>query len=293
MNPAMMSHYLDEITTFRPRRIFGYPSSIALLCRQAQREKRNLCRLGMQAVFVTGEFLSDDWRRMISETFNCPVANGYGGRDSGFVAHECPSGGMHIAADRIIVEVIDGDGRPVPPGETGEIVVTHLDTSEMPFIRYSTGDIGALSATRCICGRGLPLLDRVEGRKTDFVITPDGRAMHGLSLIYILREIVGIERFRIIQKHPSEYELEIVQAPGYDPSCEDRIRATFSRRLRALVSLHIRYVPNIPATASGKYRYVVCEMSVPEITAYTGQRDLRPADSGSSVVVGAPPTKEA
>ena len=274
MNGPTLSHYLDQITTLRPRRIFGYPSSIALLCGQAQREKRDLRTLGVRAVFVTGEYLWDDWRRAISETFGCPVANGYGGRDSGFIAHECPSGGMHLNADRVIVEIADAAGRPLPPGEPGEIVVTHLDTPEMPFIRYATGDIGSISAQQCVCGRGLPLLDRIEGRKTDFVLTPDGRVMHGLSLIYILREIDGIERFRIIQRGLLEFEVEIVRLKGYDLACESAIREAFCLRLRALVAVRIRYVREIATGPSGKYRYVVCELSPRDAAACGWQPNL-------------------
>jgi phenylacetate-CoA ligase len=286
MSAPTMSHYLDQITTLRPRRIFGYPSSIALLCGQAQREKRDLRTLGVRAVFVTGEYLWDHWRRSISETFGCAVANGYGGRDSGFIAHECPSGGMHLNADRMIVEIVDGEGRPLPPGEPGEIVVTHLDTPEMPFIRYATGDIGSISAQQCVCGRGLPLLDRVEGRKTDFVVTPDGRVMHGLSLIYILREIDGIERFRIIQRGLHEFEVEIVRSRGYDPACEGAIRETFCRRLRAQVAVRIRYVRKIATGPSGKYRYVVCELSAHDAAACGWQRDLSSSEVAHSVGIG-------
>src|SRR5262249_21241603 len=100
MSPETMTRYLDEMTQQGCRRVFGYPSSIALLCEHARREGRDLRQLGVRAVFVTAEYLYQHWRTMIEEAFGSPVANGYGGRDSGFVAHECPSGGMHITADR-------------------------------------------------------------------------------------------------------------------------------------------------------------------------------------------------
>jgi phenylacetate-CoA ligase len=263
MNSATMTRYLDEIEQHGCRRIFGYPSSIALLCEHAQRQGRNLRRLGVKAVFVTAEYLYGHWRSVIQETFDCPVANGYGGRDSGFVAHECPAGGMHITADRLIVEIVDDEGRSVPAGQTGEIVVTHLDTPEMPFVRYRTGDMGALAARACSCGRALPLLDRVEGRKTDFVVAPDGRVMHGLSLIYVLREIAGVETFRITQKRLTDFEVEIVRNQEYDMQSEARIQQAFSLRLRAAVDVRVRYCDSIAPTPSGKARHVVSEVSVP------------------------------
>src|SRR5262249_59134440 len=105
---------------------------MAALGGNGRRGKRDVSKLGAKAVFVTAEYLYDHWRRAIGETFGCPVANGYGGRDSGFVAHECPAGGMHITADRMIVEIVDDRGRLQPPGHSGEIVVTNLDTPQMP-----------------------------------------------------------------------------------------------------------------------------------------------------------------
>lgn len=95
--------------------------------------------------FCTSERLYDHQREAISSAFACPVANGYGGRDAGFIAHECPAGGMHITAEDIIVEIIDENGSIQPTGIAGEIVVTHLATSDFPFIRYRTGDVGSLS----------------------------------------------------------------------------------------------------------------------------------------------------
>jgi len=261
MSPAMMDEYLDEMVRSGCRRVFGYPSSIVLLCEHARRQGRDLSKLGVQAVFVTAEYLWDHWRQTISETFGCPVANGYGGRDSGFIAHECPAGGMHITADRIIVEIIGEDDRPLPPGQLGEIVVTHLDTPEMPFIRYRTEDMGALSSTRCPCGRALPLLQRIEGRKSDFILAPDGRLLHGLSLIYILRNIAGIEQFRITQKSVDNFAVDLVTNGEFNSASEPDIRREFRLRLRASVNVDIRYCKAIPATASGKFRYVISEVA--------------------------------
>lgn len=260
MNPDTMDRYLDEIERTGCTRIFGYPSSIFLLCQHARRQKRNLSKLGVQAVFVTAEYLWDHWRQTIRETLGCPVANGYGGRDSGFVAHECPQGGMHITADRIIVEIIDELGRPLSAGQTGEIVVTHLDTPEMPFIRYRTGDLGALSADSCRCGRSLPLIERIEGRKSDFIRTRDGRLLHGLALIYVLRKIPGIAQFRIRQKALDDFEVELVTNDAFREESEAEIRSEFERRLRTPAKVHVRYCPSLPSTRSGKFRYVISEL---------------------------------
>lgn len=260
MSPATMDSYLNEMQRTGCVRVIGYPSSIVLLCEHARRQGRDLTKLGVRAVFVTAEYLWDHWRQTIAEAFACPVANGYGGRDSGFIAHECPAGGMHITADRVIVEIVGDDGAPLKPGHLGEIVVTHLDTPEMPFIRYRTGDIAAFSSEQCSCGRTLPLLERIEGRKTDFIVAPDGRVLHGLSLIYILRQLAGVEQFRITQNSLREFDIELVTNPEFKRENESVIRSEFERRLRAQLNVRIRYSSGIAASNSGKFRYVVSEL---------------------------------
>src|SRR5262249_61095657 len=116
----------------------------AHIATRAARTGKRLDDLGVRVAFVTSEMLYDDQRGAIAQAFACPVANGYGARDAGFIAHECPSGGMHISAEDIVVEIVDANGTQLLPGQSGEVVVTHLATGDFPFIRYRTGDIASL-----------------------------------------------------------------------------------------------------------------------------------------------------
>lgn len=269
MSEAVMSHYLDLLERGDCRTIFAYPSSIYLLCQHAQKLGRNLRHAGIKVVFVTGEIFFPYQRQLIAETLNCPVASGYGGRDSGFVSNECPRGEMHIMADATIVEILDSQGQPVPVGEPGEIVVTDLYSREVPFVRYATGDVGALTSRTCACGRPLPLLEKIEGRTTDFIIAPDGTILHALSVIYILREIEGIEQFRIRQKEVDRFHVQLVRNQHYKPESESRIREQLCHRLRARVEVAIEYLPALQAERSGKFRHVISE--VPVGTSGSGQ----------------------
>ena len=264
MSEHLMSVYLDRLCTGGYRMIFGYPSSICLLCRHARRQGRDLRGIGIRAVFVTGEVLFPHQRELIAETFNCQAANGYGGRESGFIAHECPSGGMHIMADAMIVEVVDAQGRPAGLGQRGEIVVTDLYSAEAPFLRYATGDMGVLSSEKCPCRRPLPLLERIEGRTTDFIVAPDGTILHALSVIYVLRDIEGVEQFRIRQKSPDTFHVQVVKGRGYRLESEDRIRSELQQRLRAPLQVTLEYLPGLPPEPSGKFRHVISD-----VQAYT------------------------
>jgi phenylacetate-CoA ligase len=257
MSPSRMDQYLEVIERWRPECLFGYPSSLALLAEHGRRGGR-VPRNDLGAVFVTGEVCYPHQRNSISDFWGAPVADGYGSREAGFIAHQCPAGRMHISSENVIVEIFR-DGNPVPTGETGEIVITHLDAYAMPMIRYRTGDKGRLLPGRCSCGRGLPMMDVVQGRVTDFLYLPDGTVKHALSLIYPLREMPGIRRFRAVQHEDYSVTLEVVptdKAAVTEIGVLDAIRPALGHAL----PVNVQLVEEIPAAASGKHRYVVSQV---------------------------------
>ena len=261
MSDAKLDDFVAAIRDVRPGMLFGYPSALARIARHAAARGIPLNALGIKVAFVTSERLYDDQRAAIESVFGCPVANGYGGRDAGFIAHACPTGGMHITTEDIIVETIGADGRPVGAGESGEIVVTHLASRDFPFIRYRTGDFGVLDTRMCACGRGLPLLREIQGRSTDFVVAADGTLMHGLALIYVIRDLPGIAAFKIIQETVALTRVQIVPGAGFEPATAQTIVRGLRARLGANVEVVVEEVPAIAPESSGKYRYVVSKVA--------------------------------
>jgi phenylacetate-CoA ligase len=261
LSHSNLDHFIDEIRRVRPRMLFGYPSALAEIARYAQANRRRMDDLEIEVAFVTAERLYEDQRETIARVFGCAVANGYGGRDAGFIAHECPHGGMHITAEDIIVEIVGAKGMPLPSGEPGEIVVTHLATRDFPFIRYRTGDVGVLDDRVCSCGRGLPLLREVQGRTTDFVVAADGTLMHGLALIYAVRELPGIRAFKIVQEDKLRTRVLVIRAPGFDERVRQKIAQGLHARLGTEVEIAIEEVAELPAERSGKFRYVVSKVA--------------------------------
>jgi phenylacetate-CoA ligase len=157
----------------------------------------------------------------------------------------------------VIVELVDEQGAPVPVGQPGEIVVTHLATRDFPFVRYRTGDVAVMDDRACPCGRGLPMLREIQGRSTDFVVAQDGTVMHGLALIYILRDLPGLQAFRIVQHTRDRTQVQVVPGPGFDAAAlVPRIVEGFRRRLGAGVQVDVEPVTEIPREKSGKYRFV-------------------------------------
>lgn len=257
MSEQKLDKFIATIRGKCPRMLFGYPSALSLLARHAERRGVPLNKLGIMVVFVTAEKLYEDQRATITRVFGCPVANGYGSRDAGFIAHECPSGGFHITAEDIVVELIDPNGCPVPVGTPGEIVVTHLATQDFPFIRYRTGDIAVLDDRKCACGRGLPLLREIQGRSNDFIVASNGTIMQGAALTYLIRDMQGIEAFKIVQESLQLTKVFLVVGSSFDHSRSTDIVNSFRRRLGEQVDIKIEFVDEIKPEKSGKYRYII------------------------------------
>lgn len=257
MSERRLDEFVARIRKRRPKMLFGYPSALSHIGLHAERRGVRMDDLGIKVAFCTSERLYDEQRCVIERVFACPVANGYGSRDAGFIAHQCPSGGMHLTAEDVIVEIVDAQGAPVPPGQAGEIVVTHLATGEFPFIRYRTGDVAALDPAPCACGRGLPLLKDIQGRATDFVVARDGTVMHGLALIYVVRDLPEVAAFRIVQESLDLTRVEVVPGPGYGPQTAARIEQGMMARLGQGVRIVVDTRTEIPPEKSGKYRYVM------------------------------------
>jgi phenylacetate-CoA ligase len=255
MSEANLDRFIERIQSRRPKMLFGYPSALAYIARHAERRGVRLDGLGIRVAFVTSESLYDHQRRQIERAFGCRVANGYGGRDAGFIAHECPEGSLHIASEDLIVELVDSEGRVVPAGELGEIVVTHLATRDFPFLRYRTGDVG-VRGEPCPCGRGLPTLREIKGRSTDFVVARDGTVLHGLALIYVVRDLPGIRTFTIVQESLERTRVSIVPEAGFDERARATIREGIKARLGRDVTVDVDIVESIAAERSGKHRYV-------------------------------------
>ncbi|MGH7299996.1 MAG: phenylacetate--CoA ligase family protein [Candidatus Rokuibacteriota bacterium] len=250
MGAEALGRHASALARFHPAKIYGYASACYLLAAHFQRRGLDPPR-GLRAVFTTAEPLFDFQRKTIQDGFGCPVAVEYGCRDGGLVALECPEGGLHIFAESMHVEILDpdDDGR-------GEIVLTNLDSLAFPIIRYRTGDIGSLDPTPCRCGRSLPKLRGVEGRRTDFLVTPSGRVLHALSAIYILRESPLVHEFRIIQDAVEHLTVQIVPARAFERADEAALKAQFAAVFGSELKIDVDHLEHIPRTAAGKFRYV-------------------------------------
>jgi phenylacetate-CoA ligase len=272
--PAL-ARYAREIERYGPEIMYGYASAFYVLARYLQRVgwRRHF---PLKAIFTTAEPLLDFQRLAIESVFECPVGVEYGARDAGSLADECPEGGLHIEAESVMLET---EGRTADG--LGEILVTNLYSPAMPIIRYRTGDMGELDDRSCPCGRSLPLLKRVEGRRTDFIVTPGGRVLHALGVIYVLREVPTVKEFQVIQEAVDRVRVDVVPEPTFS----DRDRDGIARRLHTLlgpdVDVDVRQTDSIQRAASGKFRYVISHVADAQLdTILAGAGN--PASAGRS-----------
>jgi len=269
-----MQRYTQAIETFQPTCIYGYASSLTLFARHIETQGKTLHLPQLKVVCTTGEPLYPNQRATIQRVFGVPVANEYGSRDAGFTAHESPQGQMLVSSETMILEILDPDGQPVAPGQTGEAVITGLHSQAQPFIRYRTGDMIKASAEQCKAGRGLHVIDEVVGRSTDFIVAADGTIMHALAVIYVLRAIQGMGEFKIIQHSTTELEVQYVPADdyandsGWQKIAEQEITAQLKQRLGLNTDIILKKMDKIPPEKSGKHRYVVSHVALPD--GYTG-----------------------
>jgi phenylacetate-CoA ligase len=196
------------------------------------------------------------------------VYDRYGSREVGLIASQCGEGGwMHINAESVLVEFVR-NGHPVAPGELGEVLITDLRNYAMPLIRYRIGDLGTPMAGTCACGRGLPLMQMVAGRVTDFIVRPDGGLVSGISLAtYLITGRPGIGQVQLHQHETRDLLVKVVPGPGFSSADLSCLRERARSYLGDAMAVHFRIVASIPKEASGKYRFSISEVSAVDAVA--------------------------
>lgn len=252
-----MANYAQQLLAYRPRLLTSYPSPLERFAEFCIAERIRIPSL--RVIICSAEQLFDYQRRTIEKAFGVPVFNRYGCREFGNIAQQCEMlGGLHLNVERVYVEIIDNSGNTCVPGQLGELVITDLDNYAMPFIRYRIGDMAAWSERHCPCGRGLPLLDRVDGRAFDLIKTRSGRYLSGTFWTLLLRHISqDIVALQVRQGNIAGVEILLKMPSGQLPhESEQLLRRKIAEKAPDL-EVHIKYVDHIPLTKSGKRRFVI------------------------------------
>ena len=278
MTEETLPAYIDQIRRFEPRFIQSYPSTAAQLARYMTENGVEPFPT-VRAVLCGSENLYPWQRILLEEAFCCRVFSWYGNSEQTVLAGECEeSTHYHIFPEYGVVELISRDGRPVEePGELGEVVATNLTNYVCPLIRYRTMDLATVAQGPCTCGRHYPLLERVEGRIQDFIITGKGELLSGITMNIDTDAFDNVKQFQFYQEEVGEVVLNVVKKPAFGDGDAEYLYHEVSRSCGDDVTVTIRYVDNIPLTTRGKYRYFVQNLPV-----HFGEREMTKIEFGTS-----------
>jgi phenylacetate-CoA ligase len=258
LSDARLTECVHQLNAFRPKTVIGYTTSLYLLARHIR--DGNLAIARPDAVITAAEGVNVMQREVIESAFGAPVFGSYGSREFMLIAMECEHhSGLHQSVDNLYVEVV-ANGRPAADGEIGEVLITDLHNWGMPFIRYKIGDLAVPTGRICSCGRGLPLLDRVEGRVLDAIRTSDGRIVTGEFFPQLMKEFAAVRQFQVIQKQIDQLDVKLVLADGNHSDLIDHLQEEVSRVLGSTVRTRFETVDRIAQTSSGKFRVTMSEL---------------------------------
>ena len=274
--PDDLERTVAVLRKFQPQVLVGFTQGTVELARYInERGRRDWPAL---RVVCGAERLFPHDRPVLEAAFSEPggVFETYGCREFMLMASECPAhAGLHTSMENLIVEIVDGNGRPVGPGETGQVAVTDLHNPGMPLVRYLTGDLAQRLADgdqRCACGRGLARIAGLEGRQSDLLYGHDGRRVPGLIINALFAAQGGrVRQFQLLQRKDRSLLLKVApQAPvppgGVPMATIDADTQAMLEDVKRKVQSYFGALPltvevcaDIPVLPSGKRRYVVVE----------------------------------
>jgi len=251
-----MERFAEMLMKWQPRHVTGYASALEIFAKFLR--EKELLRIRPVAVKATADVLDVERRKLIEEAFGCPVYNFYGSREINNLAAECPArSGLHINSLTRHIEIVDDSGEAVPPGVPGRILLTDLTNYFMPLLRYEIEDVGSWSDKNCNCGRPFPLLAKIWGRSSDFIVTPEGKLIHSIFFTHLFYDMPDVALFQVNQKNIHSVDVYLVLRPGLteypERLLDKRLQQAFGRQMRFAVQV----VPKIDRPPSGKHRFTV------------------------------------
>ncbi len=248
------SVYIKKLQEWKPRFIAAYPSSAFTLARFM--EQAGIV-IPVTGIFTSSEVLTPTERKLIEQQFACRVWDRYGTGERLAVAQQCEHGSYHQNEEFGIMQVDAPAGQPAVQGKKGELIQTGLTNYSMPLIRYATGDLGSFSGEECSCGRALPVMGPVDGRKDDVIVTADGRLMPRAGLDQIHEFVENLERCQLFQERVGELVVRVVPLPGFGVADENELKTQLQKRIGPGTAVKVLVTDHLPLTAQGKERFIV------------------------------------
>lgn len=256
--PANLPAYVAALEEFQPEVIDGYPSAIHIVADHILRRGSSR-KVRPQAILVSAETVFPHQRQAIEAAFQTKLYNQYASSEGAPFVSECSQGRLHVHLDSGLIEILDAEGNPAPPGHVGQMVVSSFTTRVVPLLRFAIGDtaIPSEAEDRCPCGLPFPTIDALVGRVDDVLCTPDRGFVGRLDTVFkgVPNSIVEAQ---IVQTSRQTIVLRLVpDRSRYRPEHARQIVQQMRSRLGEVVAIQVEEVRGIPRSANGKMRSVV------------------------------------
>lgn len=248
---------VEHLNNERPEVVISYGSYADLFARTIA--GRHM-RAALPRVWVYGSDVLSSTGRAILEDLGCLVYTTYGATETLRLGFQCEQRrGLHLNVDLCAVRLVDECGNTVAPGETGEVVISNLRDRAMVLLNYRLGDLAALDPRPCPCGRSLPLLDRLQGRRTEVIRLRDGRCISAAPLEVGCEDVLADAlAAQIVQHGPDQVCWRIVPLPGAD---REAMQRALPERTRAILGADVRvvveFLTHVSRTPQGKLPRVI------------------------------------
>ena len=243
--------FTARVRRHRPGLVFGHAHSLYLVA--CELKKAGVADVRPNGVISTAMPLHDWQRAVIEEVFGVPATDRYGCEEVSLIASECERhDGLHVAAESVYTEV----------EPSGHLLVTDLSNYAMPLIRYRVGDVVTVSDDPCPCGRGLPRIGKVMGRDADYVVTPAGSLISGISLTENFAVLVGgVAQMQLVQEEVTFLRVRMVPDERFSAASRGQIAKLVADTFGPSMRHEVELVDAIPQDPSGKYRFCVSKVA--------------------------------
>lgn len=253
-----LDEVLDLIEKSGIRHVWGYPGFGYYLALHAEKRGWNT---PLQTFVTWGDTLYPEYRATIERVFRTPVFDTYGCSEGFQVSAQCGHGSTYHVHDLdVIADLLDDGGRPVAPGEPGNVIITRLHAGAMPLIRYRVGDVAFRSDGQpCPCGRGFSTMGSIRGRDTDVIVTPSGNRLVIHFWTGVMKLFPDVSCFQLVQTAADRLHFRIVPRGALRPDTIASIIEMYRER-GVDMEMTTEVVAEIPLTAGGKRRFIINEL---------------------------------
>ena len=243
-----------------PAYLLVYPTVLGAIVRRLAATGARLPSL--RQVRTISEAVSVDTRALCQDVLGVPLVDTYSAQECGYIALQCPEHPhYHVQAERLLVEILDERGAPCGPGQIGRVVITDLHNFATPLVRYELGDYAEVGAP-CPCGRGLPVLTRIVGRRRGMLVYPDGRTLWPAFTI-ACRAAAPYRELQLVQDTVDTLRLRVV--PVAETPLTDGHRAALTAALHATLgrdfTISIEVVDELGRSPAGKLEEFVSRVA--------------------------------